>query len=127
MRRGFTLMEILVSVLLISIVILGIAKIREQNIAISHYIASRMKSELSNTLFLKKDFIKYDRGEKNAYDLLRYMGIDNLETREILRGQKRQFDISDPLPLAGENSLPVELRAFHLKGEYSSTYYRIFF
>jgi hypothetical protein len=119
-------MEILVSVLLISIVILGIAKIREQNIAMSHYIASRMKNELSNTLFLKKEFLRYDRSEKNAYDLLRGMGIDKLETREILRKQKRSLDISDPLPL-GENPLPVELRAFHLKGSYSSTYYRIFF
>jgi len=127
MRRGFTFMEILVSVLLISIVILGIAKIREQNITISHYIASRVKSEFSNTLFLKKDFLRYDKNEKNAYDLLHYMGIDKLESREILRQQKRHFDITDPLPLLGENPSPVQLRVFYLKGEYSSTYYRMFF
>ena len=90
MLRGFTLMEILVSVLLISIVILGIAKIRERNIEISRYIAGRMQQELSNTLFLKKEFLPYNRREKNAYDLWRGMGIDKLRTRELLRNQKRE-------------------------------------
>jgi prepilin-type N-terminal cleavage/methylation domain-containing protein len=126
MRRGFTLMEILVSVLLISIVILGIAKIRERNIEMSRYIAGRMQSELANTLFLKKEFMKYNRSDKNAYDLLRPMGIDSLKTREILRKERRYLRVSDPLPL-GEEELPMELRAFYLKGRFSSTYYRIFF
>ena len=125
MRKAFTLMEILVSVLLISIVVLGIAKIRERNIAMSHYIADRVKTELSNSLFLKKEFIRYDKGEKDAYELLRYMGINKLETRAILRKEKRTIGISDPLKL-GENPLPIEVRVFHIKQKYPGLYYRIF-
>ncbi len=45
MRRGFTLIEILISVVLISIVILGIAKIREQNISVAKYLSQRVQSE----------------------------------------------------------------------------------
>jgi len=52
MRRGFTILEVLVSVTLISIVVLGIVKIESQNQQIAHYIAGRVKSELANTLFL---------------------------------------------------------------------------
>jgi hypothetical protein len=119
-------MEILVSVLLISIVILGIAKIRERGMAMARYIGVRMQNELSNTLFLEKEFRRYSGREKDAYDLLRSMGIDSLKAREILRKQKRAIRVSDPLPL-GEMPLPIELRSFNLKGAFSSSYYRIFY
>jgi len=126
MRRGFTLMEILVSVLLIVIVILGIAKIRERSLTMAHYIGVRMQSELSNTLFLKKEFLRYNGRRKNAYDLLQDMGIERLDAREILRARSRRLGVSDPLPLE-EFSLPLTIRSFNLKGEFSSTYYRIFY
>jgi len=127
MRRGFTLMEILVSVMLISIVILGIAKIREQSIDLSRYVANRINGELSSSLFLTKKAMRFDGTGKDAYELLREFRIDKLKTREILRARKRRLEISDPLDLGEENPLPVKVYAFHLKEHYSSTYYRIFF
>jgi len=120
-------MEILVSVMLISIVILGIAKIREQSIDLSHYVANRIKGELSSSLFLTKGAMRYDGRSKDAYELLRSFHIDKLKTREILKGQKRAISISDPLDLGEENPLPVKLFAYHLQEFYSSTYYRIFY
>jgi len=127
MRRGFTLMEVLVSVVLISIVILGIAKIREQSIDLSHYVANRIKGELSSSLFLTKAAMQYDGRQKDAYELFRSYGIDKLKTREILRAQKRRLEISDPLDIGEENPLPVKVYAFHLQEYYSSTYYRVFY
>jgi len=123
---AFTLIEVLVSVVLISIVILGIAKIREQNIAAAHYLGSRMQQELDNSLFLGKEVQRFSGEEKDAYTLLRGLGIRKSATREILKETKRRIKISDPLPI-GELPLPVELRAIMLKGEYSARYYRIFY
>jgi len=120
-------MEILVSVMLISLVILGIAKIREQSIDLSHYVANRINGELSSSLFLVKEAMKYDGTQKDAYELLRAFRIDKLKTREILRDQKRRLEISDPLDIGDENPLPIKVHAFHLKEHYSSTYYRMFY
>ena len=120
-------MEVLVSVLLISIVIMGIAQIREQSIDLSHYVANRIKGELSSSLFVTKEAMRYDGSKKDAYELLRSFRIDKLKSREILRAQKRYLEISDPLDIGEENPLPVKVHAFHLKEHYSSTYYRVFF
>ena len=125
-HTAFTLIEVLVSVVLISIVVLGIAKIREQNIAAAHYLSSRMLQELDNSLFLGKEVQRFSGEEKDAYTLLRGLGIRKSATWEILKGKKRTINISDPLPI-GELPLPVELRAIMLKGEYSARYYRIFY
>jgi prepilin-type N-terminal cleavage/methylation domain-containing protein len=126
MRRAFTILEVLVSVTLISIVVLGIVKIESQNQQIAHYISGRVKSELANTLFLVPRVMRYNKEEKNAYTLLERMHGDKDTTRKTLKETKRKIHISEPLPL-GELPIPVEVRAIMLKSEYSSRYYRIKF
>ena len=125
-REGFTLIEILVSVVLITIVIAGILKIREQQISIVHYIDSRMRGGLANTLFLKKNFSRYSGDEKSAYDLLHNMGIDDLKSREILKQTKRTLRVSDPLPLV-EIPVKVQIRSFDIRDSHTAHYYRIYF
>ncbi len=126
MRRGFTIIEVLVSVTLISIVVLGIIKIESQNQQIAHYISGRVKSELANTLFLVPDVMKYDKEEKSAYTLLGHLHGDKDLTREALKNTKRKIHISKPLPL-NELPIPVEVKAVMLKSEFSGRYYRIKF
>jgi len=126
MRRGFTIIEVLVSVTLISIVVLGIIKIESQNQQIAHYISGRVKAELANTLFLTPNVMRYNKDEKSAYVLLGRMHGDQDGTRTELKRLKRTIHISDPLPI-GELPIPVEVRAVMLKSEYSSRYYRIKF
>jgi prepilin-type N-terminal cleavage/methylation domain-containing protein len=126
MKRAFTIMEVLVSVVLISIVVLGIIKIESQNQQIAHYISGRVKSELSNTLFLVPKVMRYNKEEKSAYVLLEKMHGDKDTTREILKNTKRKIHISEPLKL-GELPIPVEVRAVMLKSEYSGRYYRLKF
>jgi len=126
MKQAFTIIEILVSVTLISIVVLGIIKIESQNQQIAHYISGRVKSELANTLFLVPNVMKYDKEEKSAYILLPRLHGDKDKTREFLKNTKRKIHISKPLPL-GDLPIPVEVRAIMLKSEYSGRYYRIKF
>ena len=125
MRDGFTLIEILVSVMVISIVILGIAKIREQNIAVAQYISKRMQSELSNTLFLDKENIKYSKSKKDARTVLQYMHIKKFKSKDVLKKIERNIIVTKPIPI---NELPIkiELRAFMLKNRYSARYYRLY-
>ncbi len=126
MRRGFTIIEVLVSVALISIVVVGVVKIGSQNQQIAHYISGRVKSELANTLFLTPNVMRYDKEEKSAYVLLDHLHGDKDATRQILKHLKRKIHISDPLKLA-KLPIPVEVRAVMLKSEYSGRYYRIKF
>ena len=125
-RYGFTLIEVLVSVVLIAIVIMGIVKIRERNIAATHYLSSRMQQELFNSLFLGKEALRYSKKKKDAYTLLRGLRIDRSATQKILKATEREIHISDPLPI-GELPLPLELRAIGLRGGYSARYYRLLY
>jgi len=125
-QSAFTIIEVLVSVVLISIVVLGIMKIREQNIAAAHYLSSRMQQELGNSLFLGRESLRFSGEEKDAYTLLHNLKITKPATREILKKTKRTIKISDPLPV-GELPIPVELRSVMLKGEYSARYYRLMY
>jgi len=124
MRRAFTLIEVMVSVVLISIVVTGIIKIQKDSIFMAKYIAGRVQAELSNTLFLTPSAMRYDKSEKDAYTVLEYMHIKKTESRELLREIKRTINISDPIPL-GELPIPIELRAMMLKNKYSGRFYHI--
>lgn len=117
-------MEIMVSVVLIAIVVLGIIKIQKENIFMAKYIAGRVQSELSNTLFLSKTAMHYNKDEKDAYTLLSHMRIRNDKSKEILKKITRKIYITEPLPI-GELPIPIELRAVMLKSEYSARFYRI--
>ena len=124
MRKAFTLMEIMVSVVLISIVVLGIVKLQKENIFMAKYIAGRVQSELSNTLFLGKTAMRYNRDEKDAYTLISHLHLRNNKSKEILKKITRKIYVTDPLPI-GELPLPIELRAVMLKSEYSARFYRL--
>ena len=117
-------MEIMVSVVLIAIVVLGIIKLQKKNIFMAKYIAGRVQSELGNTLFLGKTAMRYNKDEKDAYTLVSHLRIRNDKSKEILKKITRKIYVTDPLPI-GELPLPVELRAVMLKSEYSARFYRL--
>lgn len=117
-------MEIMVSVVLIAIVVLGIVKIQKENIFMAKYIAGRIQSELSNTLFLGEEALRYNKDEKDAYTLLEHMRIRSDASKEILKKITRKIYITEPLPI-GKLPIPIKLRAVMLKSEYSARFYRI--
>jgi prepilin-type N-terminal cleavage/methylation domain-containing protein len=123
MKKGFTIIEVIVSVIIISIVVLGLAKINKQNINMADYVANRNKSELSNTLFLTKEALKYDKSEKDAYTLLQKMNISKLETRQYLKKLKRKIYVDRDIRLR-KMIVPLDVTAIMLKSKYATKYYR---
>ncbi len=124
MRKAFTLMEILVSVALIMLVVTAVIQMQKNNRFKAKYIASRVQDEMSNTLFLNKEALKYDKSEKDAYTMVHNLGIRNDKTKEILKHIKRKIFVSEPLDI-GKVPLPVSIRAVMLKSEYAARYYRV--
>lgn len=119
---AFTIIEVLVSVVLISIVVLGIVKIQQDNSDMAIYISDRSKHELANTLFLGKNIMKYHKDEKDAYTIISdRFKVSDFKSREILKETKRQIFISEPLKLE-DDSLPIEINEIMLKGQYSSRF-----
>ena len=123
MKKGFTIIEVIVSVIIISIVVLGLAKINRQNIHMAEYVSNRNKSELSNSLFLTKEALKYNKSEKDAYTLLQKMGISKIETRQYLKKLKRKIYIDRDIKLK-KMVVPLNVTAIMLKSKYATKYYR---
>ena len=123
MKRGFTIIEIIVSVVIIAIVTLTLAKINKQNANMVDYVNSRNKNELSNTLFLTPEAVKYNKSEKDAYTLLSKMGIKNSETRTYLKKLTRKIYTQNNIPL-NKMIVPIKLNAIMLKSKFSTRYYR---
>ena len=123
MKRAFTLIEIIVSVIIIAIVTLTLAQINKQNANMVDYITSRNKYELINTLFLTKEAIKYNKSKKDAYTLLYKMRIKNSDVKLYLKKIKRKIFVLDNIPIK-KMIVPVNLRAIMLKSKFSTRYYR---
>lgn len=121
-KRAFTIIEVLVSVVLISIVVLALIKIEQKNKSMALYISDRDKVELSNTLFMGDEIEKYHKDKKDAYTLLsKQFKISDLESRNILKKIERNIYISDPIILS-DDTLPIEINELLLKGDYSSRF-----
>ena len=123
LRQAFTIIEVLVSVVLISIVALGAVKLQQESRTMALYLSDRSKSELSNTLFLGKEVMRYHKDEKDAYSLIsRTFKLTDDTSREILKESKRSIFISDPIKLSDE-TLPVKVNEIMLKGNYPSRFF----
>lgn len=121
-RQAFTIIEVLVSVVLISIVALGAVKLQQESRSMALYLADRSKSELSNTLFLGKEVMRYHKDEKDAYTLIsRTFKLSEDTSREILKESKRSIFISDPIKLS-DSTLPIKVNEIMLKDKYPARF-----
>ena len=128
MRPAFSLIEILVSVVIISVSILYVLKIHTDNREEIIYISERNKRALSDSLFLSRKVLKYNKDQKNAYELIREdIKIKEDESRRILTDENRSIYIPhEIIILPPPNSkLTYEVRAneVKLKGDHSSIYW----
>ena len=122
-QHAFTIIEVLVSVVLISIVALGAVKLQQESRAMALYLSDRSKSELSNTLFLGKEVMRYHKDEKDAYALLtKTFKLSDDQNIKILKESKRSIFISDPIKLSDE-TLPVKVNGIMLKGNYPARFF----
>jgi prepilin-type N-terminal cleavage/methylation domain-containing protein len=70
LEKAFTLIEVIMSVIIVSIVVMGAMKLQDKNRDMAIYISQRGNCELDNSLFLTKQAYRYDKDEKDAYALL---------------------------------------------------------
>ncbi len=124
MRRGFTIIEIIISVVIIAMATLTLAKISKQNSTMVDYVTNRLKNELSNTLFLHPDAFNYDKSRKDAYTILHSMGIRNDKTKAYLKKLKRKIYTQEDIPIK-KMIIPVRLNAIMLQSSFSTRFYRI--
>ena len=128
-KNAFTLIEVLVSVIIVFIVVIGAMKISKENRNMATYLLQRGSSELDNALFLTKKAERYGHEKKNAYDLLvDEFSIKDIESREILKKLEKTINITEaiPIPVGGEDDTPqftFYTNEILLNGNYPARYY----
>ena len=129
-KKAFTLIEVMVSVIIVSMVVTGILKQQSNNTKMAVYVLKRGSSELDNALFLTENVKRYHEDNKTAYDLLiNEFSIKDLESREILRKISRKIHITDDIEMpvemdeTGGQEFMFYTNEILLKDKYSARYY----
>ncbi len=127
-KKAFTIIELLISVVLISIVIAAILQMQQQTRDMAVYITDRSKSEFTNTLFVIDESERYHNSEKDAYTLIsQSFKFDDFKNKEILEKKKKNIFVTDALKLVEIEDMPpipFEVKKILLKGNSSSIFYR---
>jgi len=128
MKAAFTLIEVIVSVMLISGVILGILKLLEESRSQAVYISQRNLVALQDSLYLAQHTLKYHKENKDAYTILdTYFNIDDFNSKKILKEITRDIFIPEPIdisPLEDDGEGPKAIvDEIMLKDRYSSSYF----
>ena len=126
LNRAFTLIEVLVSVIILSGSIVYALQIHSQNREQIIYISERNKLSLQDSLFLSSDSLRYHKDTKEAYDVIyRYFKIDNLKSRAILKNISREYYIPEQIKLETEETgMPsAVIDTIRIKDKYTSSYY----
>ena len=98
LRPAFTIIEILVSVIIISVSIVYVLKLHSQNREQIVYISERNKLSLQDSLFLTDDVTRYHKDKKVAYEVLeKHFKVKELKSRELLKKHTRNFFIPEPV------------------------------
>ncbi len=127
-KKAFTIIELLVSVVLISIVIAAILQMQQQTRDMAVYISDRSKSEFTNTLFTIDESEQYHNSEKDAYTIIaQSFRFNDFKNKEILEKKKKNIFVTDALKLVEIEDMPpipFEVKKIMLKGNSSSIFYR---
>jgi len=127
LRPAFTIIEILISVIIISVSIAYVLIIHKQNHEHIVYISERNKLSLQDSLFLTDNALKYHKKRKNGYEMLRsYFKIENFKSREILKKSGRDFFIPEPIKITidEEGGPSATVEEIKLKDTFSSSYFQ---
>ena len=125
-RPAFTLIEVLISVLILSGTIVYALKIHSQNREQIIYISERSKLSLQDSLFVAEDTLRYHKDTKTAYDIVeKYFKVDDLKSRNILKKISREYFIPETIQLiADETETPTAVvDEIKIKDQFSSSYF----
>jgi hypothetical protein len=127
LRPAFTIIEILVSVIILSLAIVPMLKVHTDNHEQIVYISERNKRALQDSLYLDPTILRQHKETKTAYDMLsRTFKINELKSREILKKNERDIYIPEAIritPLPEERGPTAIINEVMLKDKHSSNYY----
>ena len=127
-KKAFTLIEVIMSVIIVSIVVMGALQLQEQNSDMASYLLKRGNAELDNALFLTDKVQRYDKSKKSAYDILvDEFKIKDDESRQLLKKIEKKINITEDEPmLVGTEEtgvLTFYTNEILLNGQYPARYY----
>jgi prepilin-type N-terminal cleavage/methylation domain-containing protein len=94
MKKGFTLIEVLISVLIVSITAIALLQLQESGIKIFQYNLDREGDYKNSSAIFSSLDIKYDHLTKSVYDVVKMSyPITNLEIKKKLEEQKIDFRV----------------------------------
>jgi len=129
LRPAFTLIEILISVSILSVAFLYVLRVHADNRKHIIYLSERNKNSLQDSLFLSKNILRYHKDTKTAYEILRrHLKVKEDESRQALKKIKRsiyipkEIRIVPPPDQGGPTALVNEVK---LKDKHSVNYWHV--
>ncbi|SFV71545.1 hypothetical protein MNB_SV-13-1514 [hydrothermal vent metagenome] len=129
-KKAFTLIEVIMSVIIVSIVVMGAMQLQEQNSDMATYLLKRGNSELDNSLFLTEKVQQYSKDKKNAYDMLAdEFSIKDFDSRDILKKIEKKINTTEAqaIPIGATEDAPPMFIFYSneilLNGNYPARYY----
>ncbi len=132
LHPAFTIIEVLVSVIIISFAIIFVLRVHTDNQEQIVYISERNKLSLQDSLYLDPDILNHHKDTKTAYDILeKFFKINELKSREILKKNSRDIFIPEEITLIppeddstqGQPTPAAIVNEVMLKDKHSSIYY----
>jgi len=127
LRSAFTIIEILISVIIISFSIIYVLRIHTSNHEQIVYISERNKRSLEDSLYLTLNILKHHKDTKTADEILsRHVRIKELDSRDILKKNKRSIYIPDEvfiIPPPDKRGAKAVVNEVKIKGQHSSAYW----
>ena len=127
LRPAFTIIELLISVVIISFAILYVLQLYTTNKKQIVYISERNKRSLEDSLYLTRNILKHHKDTKSADDILtKYFKIKELDSREILKKNERSIYIPEEIRIVPPPDRPgptATVNEVKLKGKHPSIYW----
>ena len=121
-------MEILISVMIITIVGFSLLKLYSQNRSYTLYIDKRPLLSFNSTLYNFIPLQKYNKSKKSAYDLLYSdFKIKNDEFRQYLKGVKREIKTKEAVVVFKDEKEGIEIFAkeYSVKKGVANSFFRL--
>ena len=127
LRPAFTIIELLISVVIISFSIIYVLQVHTSNYKLIVYLTDRNNRSLEDSLYLTTKILDHHKDTKSAYDILeRQFKVKEDETRELLKNNEREIYIPDEIQIIPPPDTPgptAIVNEVKLKGEHSSIYW----
>jgi len=127
LRPAFTIIEILISVIILSLAIVPVLKVHTSNHEQIVYLSERNKRSLQDSLFLSSNILNYHQDNKTAYEILEiFFKVKEQESREILKKTSRDVFIPEEIriiPLEEQGGPTAIVNEIMLKDKHSSIYH----